>query len=88
MISAAVIGVLFLASLIGGLAQPSLADAARAACAERGRDPAELVLQKFHERGRLFGHIAPLDMPLRVGGQLNPKAAALCDAAFERRLII
>jgi hypothetical protein len=41
-----------------------------------------------YERGRLFGHIAPLDMPLRVGSQLNPKAVALYSAASERRLII
>jgi hypothetical protein len=41
-----------------------------------------------YERGRLFGAIAPLDMPLRVGGRLNPKAIALCDAAFNRRLVI
>jgi hypothetical protein len=41
-----------------------------------------------YERGRLFGHIAPLNMPLRIGGRLNPKAVALCDAAFNRQLII
>lgn len=41
-----------------------------------------------YERGRLFGHIAPLDMPLRIGGKLNPKAVALCSAAFDRKLII
>ena len=41
-----------------------------------------------YERGRLFGHIAPLDMPLNVGGKLNPKALALCNAAFNRKLII
>jgi hypothetical protein len=41
-----------------------------------------------YERGRLFGMIAPVTMPLRVKGKLNPKAVALCDAAFERRLVI
>jgi hypothetical protein len=40
-----------------------------------------------YERGRLFGHICPLDMPLWVNGKINAKAVALCDAAFERRLI-
>jgi hypothetical protein len=41
-----------------------------------------------YERGRLFGHIAPLGMPLRINGHLNPKAVALCEAAFDRKLII
>jgi hypothetical protein len=41
-----------------------------------------------YERGRLFGFIAPLDMPLRIDGRLNPKAVALCDAAFERKLVL
>ncbi|WP_164937273.1 hypothetical protein [Bradyrhizobium vignae] len=41
-----------------------------------------------YERGRLFGHIAPLNMPLRIGTKLNPKAVALYDAASSRRLII
>ena len=40
-----------------------------------------------YERGRLFGLIAPLTMPLRIDGKLNPKAIRLCDAAFNRRLI-
>jgi hypothetical protein len=40
-----------------------------------------------YERGRLFGHIAPLNMPLRIGRQLNPKAVALWNAAFVRKLI-
>jgi hypothetical protein len=40
-----------------------------------------------YERGRLFAHIAPLDMPLWVGGKLNLRALILFDAAFERRLI-
>ena len=41
-----------------------------------------------YERGRQLAHIAPLDMPLWIGGRLNPKAIALCDAAFQRKLII
>jgi hypothetical protein len=40
-----------------------------------------------YERGRLFGAIAPLSMPLFNGKSLNPKAVALCDAAFDRKLI-
>jgi hypothetical protein len=41
-----------------------------------------------YERGRLFAHIAPLNMPLRIGGKLNSKAVALYDAASNRRLIV
>ena len=41
-----------------------------------------------YERGRCFGFIAPLDMPLRIGGKLNPKALKLAEAAFDRRLLI
>jgi hypothetical protein len=41
-----------------------------------------------YERGRCFGFIAPLDMPLRIGGKLNPKAVKLADAAFSRKLLI
>jgi hypothetical protein len=37
-----------------------------------------------YERGRLFAHIAPVDMPLRVRGKLNPKAVALFHAAGKR----
>ena len=40
-----------------------------------------------YERGRCFGFIAPLDMPLRIHGVLNPKALALADAAFDRKLL-
>jgi hypothetical protein len=40
-----------------------------------------------YERGRLFGAIAPLTMQLHNGKALNPKAIALCDAAFDRGLI-
>jgi hypothetical protein len=40
-----------------------------------------------YERGRLFGCIAPLNMPLWVGSRLNPKALALYVAADERKLI-
>ena len=28
-----------------------------------------------YERGRCFGFIAPLDMPLRIGGRLEPESA-------------
>jgi hypothetical protein len=41
-----------------------------------------------YERGRLFGAIAPLNMPLRIRGKLNPQAVRLCEAAFARRLVI
>jgi hypothetical protein len=41
-----------------------------------------------YERGRLFAHIAPLSMPLRIDGHLNPKAVALCEAAFDRGYIL
>ena len=40
------------------------------------------------ERGRCFGFIAPLDMPLRNGRSLNPKALNLATAAFKRKLLI
>ena len=41
-----------------------------------------------YERGRCFGFIAPLDMPLRIGRALNPKALKLAEAAFNRKLLI
>jgi len=41
-----------------------------------------------YERGRCFGFIAPLDMPLRIGRALNPKALKLAEAAFKRKLLI
>jgi hypothetical protein len=41
-----------------------------------------------YERGRHFGFIAPLDLPLRIGRTLNPKALKLAAAAFKRKLII
>jgi hypothetical protein len=41
-----------------------------------------------YERGRCFGFIAPLDMPLRIGRKLNPKALKLAEAAFDRKLLI
>jgi hypothetical protein len=41
-----------------------------------------------YERGRLFGAIAPLSMPLFDDGKrLNPKAVKLFDAAYDRKLI-
>jgi hypothetical protein len=50
------------------------------------RDPSNG--QWDYERGRLFAHIAPLNMPLKIGGKLNPKAIALCNAAFDRKLVL
>ena len=41
-----------------------------------------------YERGRCFGFIAPLDMPLRIGRALNMKALRLAAAAFARKLLI
>jgi hypothetical protein len=41
-----------------------------------------------YERGRQFGCIAPLSMPLRIGRKLNPKAIALYHAASNRGLIV
>ena len=41
-----------------------------------------------YERGRSFAGLAPLNMPLRIGGKLNTKAVALYDAASNRKLII
>jgi hypothetical protein len=42
-----------------------------------------------YERGRLFGAIAPLSMPLFLSGKkLNPKAVRLFDVAADRKLII
>jgi hypothetical protein len=41
-----------------------------------------------YERGRLFAYLAPLSMSLRINGKLNPKAIALCEAAFNRRFLI
>jgi hypothetical protein len=41
-----------------------------------------------YERGRAFGFIAPLDMPLRISTRLNPNALKLAEAAFSRKLLI
>jgi hypothetical protein len=41
-----------------------------------------------YERGRCFGFIAPIDMPLRIGRALNPRALKLAEAAFARKLLI
>jgi hypothetical protein len=41
-----------------------------------------------YERGRLFGAIAPVSMPIKIKGKLNHRAIALFDAAFDRNLII
>lgn len=37
-----------------------------------------------YERGRQWASIAPLSMPLRIEGKLNPKAVALYRAACKR----
>jgi hypothetical protein len=54
-----------------------------------GRTFADHVADEYwaYERGRLFGAIAPLSMPLFVSGRLNPKAVRLFEAASDRRLI-
>jgi hypothetical protein len=41
-----------------------------------------------YERGRHFAYIAPISMPLKIGGKLNLKAIALYDAAVQRRYVI
>jgi hypothetical protein len=40
-----------------------------------------------YERGRLLAYLAPLDMPLRINGKLNPEAVALYAAASKRRYV-
>jgi hypothetical protein len=40
-----------------------------------------------YERGRCFGFIAPLDMPLRMGRDLNQKALKLAEIAFKRNFL-
>jgi hypothetical protein len=50
----------------------------------RGKD--ELDWQ--YDRGRLWASLAPISMPLRIGGKLNPNAVALYEAAEVRRLIL
>jgi hypothetical protein len=37
-----------------------------------------------YERGRHFAFIAPINMPLRIGSKLNPKALKLAEAAYEK----
>jgi hypothetical protein len=41
-----------------------------------------------YERGRQFGALAPLQMPLFIGRKLNPKAVMLFRAAMYRGLIL
>jgi hypothetical protein len=41
-----------------------------------------------YERGRCFGFIAPLNMPLRIGRALNPEALKLAEKAFSRKSLI
>jgi hypothetical protein len=38
-----------------------------------------------YERGRCFGFIAPLDMPLQISGRLNNKALRLAEAAYQQK---
>lgn len=54
-----------------------------------GRPFADHIADEFwaYERGRLFGAIAPISMPLFINGRLNLKAVRLFDAAAERSLI-
>ena len=40
-----------------------------------------------YERGRLWACLAPLSMPLKVNGKLNPKAVAVFEAASRREYI-
>ena len=40
-----------------------------------------------YERRRLWACVAPSSMPLMIDGKLNPKAIALCNAAFKRGYI-
>jgi hypothetical protein len=44
--------------------------------------------QWIYERGRLFASLAPTNMPLWIGKELNPKAVRLYLAARERGYII
>ena len=41
-----------------------------------------------YERGRGFALIAPLNMPLRIGRRLNPKAVRLAEIALSRKSLI
>jgi hypothetical protein len=41
-----------------------------------------------YERGRQWASIAPVSMPIKLNGELNPKAVALYWAATDRRLIL
>jgi hypothetical protein len=40
-----------------------------------------------YERGRLWATLAPPDMPLRIGGKLNPKAVDFYELFSRRKLI-
>jgi hypothetical protein len=40
-----------------------------------------------NERGRLWASLALVNMPLRIGGKLNPTAVALFEAAAQRHYI-
>jgi hypothetical protein len=55
-----------------------------------GRAPAfdEFSHDWAYERGRLFASLAPVSMPVRIEGKLNPKAVALYRAASKRRFVL
>jgi hypothetical protein len=40
-----------------------------------------------YERGRLWAWLAPVSMPLKIKGKLNPKAV-LFDLAFQRKYLL
>ena len=58
----------------------------RAGLALRYRKDDELHWE--YERGRQWASLAPVDMPLRVGGRIDPKALALYKAAKKRGYIL
>jgi hypothetical protein len=37
-----------------------------------------------YERGRFFAILAPISMPLKISGKVNPKAVCLYEAALRR----
>ncbi len=41
-----------------------------------------------YERGRQWASLAPVSMLLKIDGKLNPKAIALANAAYRRRVVI
>ena len=53
-VAAVLAGALLLSALIGYVVQPSLVDAARAACVARGWKVDELTVKSYRETGRLY----------------------------------